>query len=250
MSKSKTQPTPTSESVSTSAQKYLFLVNGEKGGVGKTQAAKMLTHTLLEKEIDFYPVECDKSNPDLYKACKEQGCKLTFFSGNERKQNKADLLFELALEKHLVVSLPAQVYSPLSSWLKRNNVVEELSKEGVRIVNLFVSNGGAFSIALFQKSLKEWGEAFPHVLVKNLRFRESWERLEEKLEQNGQPIQYLELPIVEYDEQDIIDGDNPSGDVLSFSDAIASDYLGIMQKRRVKKCLSDFRRSFESLGYV
>ena len=229
---------------------FVFLVNGEKGGVGKTQTSKILSYTLMKMGIDFYPVEADKSNPDLYLSSKEGECKLTFFSENEKKQNKADVLFDWAIQKNLVVSLPAQVATPLRSWLDRNNVVEELAKENVKIINLFVSSGRYVSVKLFQKYLSEMSEMISHVLVKNLRFREDWNRIDEKLTALDKPYQNLELPIIEYDEQDIIDGDNKDEKMLSFTEAIESDYLGTMQKRRVKRALSIFQENFEALGYV
>ena len=235
-----------------SDKKYLIFVGGEKGGAGKTQTTKALTHVLQEKGVDFYPVECDRSNPDLYKACKEEGCQMTYFSENEKKQNKADKLYDLVQGKTLLVSLPAQVYNPLKSWLERGMVIDKLKEFDIDVLMLFVCTGSPISVDLFIKSLTEMGEEIPHVLVKNLRMREDWDKIDNNLAELKEkiPFKTLELPIIDYDEQDIIEGENKDKKFLSFSDAINLDYLGSMQKNRVKAAMQNLRKGFDKLGYL
>ena len=53
--------------------KLLFLSGGEKGGVGKTMLAKVLTEYLLTNYPEVLAlVECDRSNPDVGRIFKDK----------------------------------------------------------------------------------------------------------------------------------------------------------------------------------
>ena len=56
-----------------SQRNALYLVAGSKGGVGKSMVTMALVDLLREQNKNVFLVECDNSNPDVWKAHKDEG---------------------------------------------------------------------------------------------------------------------------------------------------------------------------------
>ncbi len=101
----------------------IHLIDGEKGGVGKSLFARVLIQYFLDKNFPFFAVDTDRSNPDVSRIY-ESVCREALFSEDEKKFYEADRIFELAFEKSVIVNLPAQVYPLVTKWMGRNNLIE------------------------------------------------------------------------------------------------------------------------------
>lgn len=201
-----------SKSNSKKTKRILWFISGEKGGVGKSVCAKLMISYFDKNNIPVVPVECDRSNPDLLAVYGKDRCQLTFFSENEYKQNAADKITELAIDdkKSLVVSLPAQAYNPWKGWIDRSGLVDLCAEDDIQVVNFFVSNGFPFSLNQFEITVSQMGDRIPHILVKNLRFREQWEPVFEKRERlrallESPGFKQMDLPIIEYSDIDLLE---------------------------------------------
>lgn len=137
----------------------IHLVDGEKGGVGKSLVARTMIHYCLEQKIPFVPVETDRSNPDVA-GVYEEICEYAVFTEDEKQADKADRIFEWAITKPVIVNLAAQSHRAVSSWIERNQLIELGSDEGVKFCKWFVSTGGYDSLNLFMQSVKSYGRKY------------------------------------------------------------------------------------------
>jgi CO dehydrogenase nickel-insertion accessory protein CooC1 len=131
----------------------IHLIDGEKGGVGKSFVTRAMIQYRLDKNLPFVAVETDRSNPDVAGVYKEI-CKYAFFSEDEKEADKADRIFEYAMKKPVIVSLPSQVHRTIKIWMDRNQLLQLGSEYGVDFCKWFVCNGEYDSVKLFLASLK------------------------------------------------------------------------------------------------
>ena len=224
----------------------IHLIDGEKGGVGKSFVAKTMIQYAIDKGLSYTAVETDRSNPDVANIYGDI-CKRAVLSENEKQAHKADRIFELALSKPLIVSLPSQVHKPLRNWIEKNKLLEISSEYGVKFQKWFVSNGEFDSIRLFVKSLNYYGDKVPHILVKNWGLCDEWEQIEDDpLVQEAiknQNVKIIDFPKLGHNERYLINKEQ-----LTFGNARESEKLTILGKQRVVNFLNSAYAAFDSTG--
>lgn len=227
---------------------FIHLVDGEKGGAGKTLFARALVQWFLDKGINFQAVETDRSNPDLLSVY-QAVTKVAIFSESEKLSGKADVIFQYATETPVVVNLPAQAYRPVSDWIFRNEILEVGKEYNVGICKWFISTGSFDSLELFKASLRKFEGKIPHVLVKNLYFRDRWDSVLEQAELKNlldhYQVKQVDFPKLGFDERDLIDQHK-----LTFSAALEGSQLSILQKTRVRGFLREIYEAIEATGPV
>ena len=85
----------------------IHLIDGEKGGVGKSLFTRVMVQYAIDNKLEHTLVDADITNQDVkrfynYAVDAE-------FSEAVNKGDKADIIFELAREKPVIVNLPANV---------------------------------------------------------------------------------------------------------------------------------------------
>lgn len=218
----------------------IHLVGGEKGGAGKTLFARTLIQYCLDRQVNFRAVEADLSNPDVANVYKGV-CDLAQFSADEKQQKEADMIFEWALEKSIVVNLPSQSYKFVKRWIDKNDLIELGAQNGVGFVQWFACTGGYDSVQLFLTSLSESGGKIPHVLVKNMGLRDDWSGVEngkefKKITAQCKLHSVIEFPKLDYFERDTIDKERLRFDVAK--DCFDFDF-GIVNRQRIHNFLRD-----------
>ena len=124
----------------------------KKAFLGKSLVVRTLIQYHLDKTLPFVAVETDRSNPDvagIYKGL----CQYAVFTENEKQADKADRIFEIAIEKPVIVNLAAQSHRAVFDWIERNQLLELGTEHGVSFCKWFVCNGGYDSFNLFTQSL-------------------------------------------------------------------------------------------------
>ena len=221
-------------------------VDGEKGGVGKSLVARTMIQFLLDKKSPFAAVETDRSNPDvagIYKGL----CQYAVFTEDEKQADKADKIFEMALSKQVVVSLPSQVHRAMKDWIKRNGLIEMGEKHGVVFCKWFVCNGGYDSLKLFNQSLDSYDSRMRHILVRNWGVCDDWEHVDsddslKKLIKKYK-VKVIDFPKLSYRERNIIDRQR-----LTFEEAREYKEFGVLSKQRVVNFLKAAYGAFDSTG--
>lgn len=226
----------------------IHFVDGEKGGVGKSLVARTMIQYCLDRQLPFVAVETDRSNPDVAGFYKEI-CQYAMFSEDEKKADKADKIFDLAISKPVIVNLAAQVYRPVKDWIDKNELIELGKKHGVSFCKWFVCTGGYDSINLFLQSLSNFESRMPHILVRNLGLCDDWEHVEEheELEKlvKKYKVKIIDFPKFSYKERNIIDEKR-----LTFGEAREYSEFSIVSRQRVSNFLKSAYTAFNSTGVL
>ena len=64
----------------------IHLIDGEKGGVGKSFIARTKIQYCLDRNLPFIAVESDRSNPDVSRVYKDI-CQFAIFSEDEKQSD-------------------------------------------------------------------------------------------------------------------------------------------------------------------
>jgi hypothetical protein len=224
----------------------IHLIDGEKGGVGKSLFARVVVQYHLDNELPFIAVETDRSNPALAGIYSDV-CRFAFFSEDENQLDKADPIYNFALEKSVIVDLPAQAYRSVKGWIIKNNLIELGKEDSVSFYKWFVCDGGYDSLKLLKQTLKEFGDDIQHILVKNLGKCEDWQHL--ALDQDLQDlltskdVKIIEFPKFYHMERNSIDMRR-----LTFSEALEPANFHSISRQRIKSFLRESNKAIASLA--
>jgi len=224
----------------------IHLIDGEKGGVGKSFVARTMIQYGLDRNLTFTAVETDRSNPDVAGVYQDI-CKFAVFSENEKQADKADRIFEMATEQPVIVSLPSQVHRSVKGWIERNKLFELTDEYGVSFCKWFVTNGEYDSVKLFSSSLEAYGQDITHILVRNTGLCDEWSQVDEdeslqKLIKKYK-VKVIDFPKLAHKERYIINKEQ-----MRLDDARDCKELGILGKQRVVNFLKAAYAAFDSTG--
>jgi len=227
----------------------IHLIDGEKGGVGKSLFARTLMQYAIDKQMKLTLVDADRTNADVSEVYPD-GAITASFSEDEKKSYDADEIFNLALTQSVVVNLPAQVYPLVNEWISRNSVLEVSAQYDVAVVKWFVCTGAYDSVKLFMESLDKFEDTITHVLVKNYAMCDEWERVLEKPELKSAIAKYkvkqVIFPKLSFRERDIL-----LEEKLTF--AAAKNYtqkLGVLGTQRVHSFLKQAHGELDKVGLL
>jgi len=224
----------------------IHLIDGEKGGVGKSFVARTMIQYGLDRNLTFTAVETDRSNPDVAGVYQDI-CKFAVFSENEKQADQADRIFEMATEQPVIVSLPSQVHRSVKGWIERNKLFELSDEYGVNFCKWFVSNGEYDSVKLFCSSLDAYGSNIAHILVRNLGLCDDWSQIDNDPELQKllkkYKVKVIDFPKLSHKERYTINKEQMRLDK-------ARDYkeFGILGKQRVVNFLKSAYSAFDSAG--
>ncbi|HEY9768508.1 MAG TPA: mobilization protein [Coleofasciculaceae cyanobacterium] len=224
----------------------IHLIDGEKGGVGKSFVTRAMIQYGLDRSLPFVAVETDRSNPDVNRVYQKQ-CQFAVFSEDEKQASKADRIFEMAMEQPVIVSLPSQVNRAVTAWIENNQLLEIGQEYDVSFCKWFVTNGEYDSIRLFQASVDHYGEQMTHVLVRNFGLCDEWSQVDDDKSLTkliaGYGVKVIDFPKLGYQERYLINQKQ-----LRFDDATKSSDLTVLGKQRVVNFLKAAYAAFDSTG--
>lgn len=155
----------------------IYIVGGQKGGVGKTAVCQAICQHLLDSKDrgknSFTLIEADAQIDDVGRMYRDQVETQTItISDDPAKRSNPDVIYETAVISHkdVVVNLPSNIIDVFQAWLEDLSVMESLKqrfKGRVRLLKIFVSDGCWESIRQLKKSVEMLDNAIPHVLVLN-----------------------------------------------------------------------------------
>lgn len=129
----------------------IHLVDGEKGGVGKSMFTRLLVEFNQKYDLLYTLIDGDFKNPDVQQRYPEYGAQVVALVEDEEKFFDIDIIFETALETPVIVNLPARVGSLI-------NIVINITYQQALIKH---RNSGKPSIR----------EGLPEFLYKNNRYK-------------------------------------------------------------------------------
>ncbi len=154
-------------------KKELYLVGGEKGGVGKTTVALTLVDCSKARSKNVIAIEADTSNRDFYRQLESSGLplKTARFSEDRHDSSLADQIFILAAESPpgaiLVVNLPANVAEAMDRYFESTEILEILDQHNVLAYHYYTIKSD-LTLDPLKESVQRYQHALKHVVVKNL----------------------------------------------------------------------------------
>ncbi|WP_219884605.1 mobilization protein MobD-like protein [Merismopedia glauca] len=224
----------------------IHLGDGEKGGVGKSLFVRTFIQYRLERGLPFVAVETDRSNPDVAGIYKDL-CQYAVFTEDEKQADKADRIFEMAIEKPVIINLAAQSHRAVKGWIEKNQLFELGREYKVGFCKWFVTNGGYDSLKLFTQSLTSYESKMQHILVRNWGMCDDWEHVEGDKALNKLIKKYkvlvIDFPKLAYRERNLIDQKR-----LRFDEALQDKEITIVGRQRVANFLKAAYAAFDKTG--
>lgn len=223
----------------------IHLIDGEKGGVGKSLFTRVMVQYAIDNKLEHTLVDADITNQDVkrfydYAVDAE-------FSEAVNKGDKADIIFELAREKPVIVNLPANVFPKVNNWIKNGRLLEVADKYGVDICKWFVCDGGFESIDLFKQSIDLYKDKMLHIFVKNLGKTDDWSFLKDNSEfknlctKREKTLKMIEFPLLYPGDRYFIDSNK-----FRFDAKEIEETMPIMSQQRLSTFLSESNQAIES----
>lgn len=226
---------------------HVHLVGGEKGGVGKSVVARVLTQWCIDRGHPFAAADADVSHGTLSRAYGDfsQRVDLSDFASADEIMDRA-----LGAERRVIVDLPAQSARALEAWLAAGDVLRFARDSGVRLTLWHVSDGGFDSVKDLERVLERFGSSLGYVVVRNFGRARDFRQLEEsparrRLDELGGNV--LDLPELDPATMFAVD---ESGASL-WSAAHRGEGEGIlrpMERQRVRRWLDQCYGALDSLG--
>ena len=223
----------------------IHLIDGEKGGVGKSLFARVMVQYAIDKKLEHFLVDADMTNQDVkrfynYAVDAE-------FSEALNKGDKADIIFELARNKPVIVNLPANVFPHVKSWIKKGRLLEVADKYGVDVCKWFVCDGGFESIDLFYQSMNLYKDTMLHVFVRNYGKTDDWSFLDVDATYKGlknkykNTLQIIDFPLLYPGDRYFIDSKK-----FRFDAPEIEQTMPIMSQQRLSTFLEESERAIEN----
>jgi hypothetical protein len=226
---------------------HIHFVGGEKGGVGKSVVARVLSQRLIDRELPFAAIDADTSHGTLARSYGSytQKVDLENLSSADEIMNRA-----LGGERRVIVDLPAQSMKHLQHWFDSADIVRFAAELGLRITIWHVTDGGFDSVSDLERMLASFGSQFSYVIVKNHGRSRNFTQLDGSsaiahLESLG--AKFVEFPELESTVMYKIDRIGSSF-WAAVNNSEGEFTLTPMERQRVRSWLSRCTEQIDSLG--
>ncbi len=227
----------------------IHFIGGEKGGVGKSVVARVLSQYFIDREIPFLGFDTDRSHGSLLRFYADFASPVVIdqFDG-------LDAIVEAAVEqpeRRIVVDLAAQTYRFLSQWMAESGLLEANNDLGLSLTYWHVMDSGRDSADLLARLLDELGHRVPLVVVLNeirggdFAIPEASGTLERAKQLGAQVVTIGRLQDAAMQK---IDAQNTSFWAATQRDSQSASKLGILERQRVKHWLHRSYAEFDRVA--
>lgn len=209
--------------------KYIHLVGGEKGGVGKSVMSRLLAQYCLDNHQPFIALDADQSHATLSRSYGDFARNL-----NLEQFESADQIIEVAVEENVnvVIDLPAQSERLLDRWIDENGVLDLCEELSLKFIVWYVVDDGPDSADLLTKFLTRYASQVTCIAVKNFGRGSDFGRID-KLLADYSDVNIMELPSLHSATMRKIDNAGLSFWAAANNKEI-DGHLGIMERQRVR----------------
>ncbi len=229
----------------------IYLIDGEKGGVGKSLFCRCLLHFLEQKGIShmFFDTDPKPDVAQIYDGIKD----IQFMASDEatvmysQTAGAVDRIIDMAIKENVIVNLPGKVHQQVKFWIEGNSLLDEsfVKETGISFCKFFLSNGSVTSLDLLEDSLQTYQGKLTHILVRNKGLKLDWSDIIDserykKLEKDHQFLA-IDFPGIRRMDIDFIDRQRQS-----FTQVMPG--LPLLTRQRVKTFLTNTMTAIENTG--
>ena len=229
----------------------LNFIGGEKGGVGKSVAARVLAQYFIDRNQPFTGFDTDRSHTSFtrFYAGYASPVIVDSYEGLDLIASAFEKLTVDGQQNSAIVDLAAQTAAPLARWVKDSDLLPLLAEMGVTVNFWHLADAGKDSVDLLERLITTYGAGPNYIVVKNLGRGTDFSQLDKSpalgqtLALGGRVISLAQLHEASMRK---IDRQN-----ASFWSAINTpagpDALGMLERQRVKTWLRTTYATLDTL---
>jgi len=226
----------------------LHFIGGEKGGVGKSVVARVLSQYFIDRHIPFVGFDTDKSHASLLRFYADFTSPVVI-----DRYEELDRVVEAAIERperRVLVDLAAQTHRFLTQWIDDTGLVALSDEMRLSLTYWHVADSGRDSADLLAKWLDQFGGRVPLVVVLNELRGDDFSMVEAsgtlaRAKALGATI--ISLGRLQDSTMQKIDASNTSFWAAANRGETSGAPFGLLERQRVKNWL---HRSYEAIDRV
>jgi hypothetical protein len=147
----------------------LNFIGGEKGGVGKSVAARVLAQYFIDKGLPFTGFDTDRSHTSFarFYAGYASPVVVDTFEGLDTVAAVFENLPASGVRPSVIVDLAAQTAAPLARWIRDSDLLALLASMGVTVNFWHMADAGQDSVDLLDRLVNTFGAGPNYIVVKN-----------------------------------------------------------------------------------
>ena len=226
-------------------------IGGEKGGVGKSVAARLLAQYFIDKGRAFTGFDTDRSHTSFTRFYADYAAPVVVDSYEgldhivgvfEEEQSEGNA-------PNVIVDLAAQTAAPLARWIKDSDLVSLMASIGVTVNFWHIADAGKDSVDLLDRLVATYGAGPNYIVVKNLGRGSDFSLLDESNAlKKAMALGGITVSLAQLHEASMrkIDRQNASfwGAIHATS---GPDALGMLERQRVKTWLKNAYTMLDNL---
>jgi len=229
----------------------LNFIGGEKGGVGKSVAARLLAQYFIDKGQPFTGFDTDRSHTSFTRFYADYASPVVVdsYEGLDLIAGEFETPTEDGHTRSVIVDLAAQTAAPLSRWIRDSELIGLMAEMGITVNFWHLADAGKDTVDLLGRLLSTYGAGPNYIIVKNLGRGSDFSQLDESAAmQKALDLGARVITLAQLHEASMRKMDRQNA---SFWAAIntksGEDSLGLLERQRVKSWLKGAYASFDTL---
>jgi hypothetical protein len=229
----------------------LNFIGGEKGGVGKSVAARVLAQYFIDKGQPFTGFDTDRSHTSFTRFYSDYASPVVVdtFEGLDLIVGEFETPSEDGQIPSVIVDLAAQTAAPLSRWIRDSELIPLMAEMGVTVNFWHLADAGKDTVDLLGRLLNTYGEGPNYIVVKNMGRGTDFSQLDESTAMaKALSLGAHVITLGQLHEASMrkIDRQNASF-WASINTKTGDDALGLLERQRVKNWIKGVYASFDTL---
>ncbi len=219
----------------------LNFIGGEKGGVGKSVAARVLAQYFIDRDRPFTGFDTDRSHTSFTRFYADYASPVIVDS-----YEGLDLIVGAFEEepldgqsKSVIVDLAAQTAAPLARWIQDSDLLSVLAEMGITVNFWHLADAGKDSVDLLDQLLDTFGAGPNYFVVRNQGRGSDFSQMDRSPAlQKAQAMGARVISLAQLHEASMrkIDRQNASF-WAAINTRTGPDALGLLERQRVKTWL-------------
>ena len=226
-------------------------IGGEKGGVGKSVAARLLAQYFIDKGRAFTGFDTDRSHTSFTRFYADYAAPVVVdsYEGLDHIVGVFEEEQSEGTAPNVIVDLAAQTAAPLARWIKDSDLVSLMASIGVTVNFWHIADAGKDSVDLLDRLVATYGAGPNYIVVKNMGRSSDFSLLEDSNAlKKAQSLGGYTVSLAQLHEASMrkIDRQNASfwGAIHATS---GPDALGMLERQRVKTWLKNAYTMLDTL---
>ncbi len=230
----------------------LNFIGGEKGGVGKSVAARVLAQYFIDRGQPFTGFDTDRSHTSFTRFYADYASPVIVdsYEGLDLIAGAFEESADDAGQNSVIVDLAAQTAEPLARWIKDSDLLPLLADMGVSVNFWHLADAGKDSVDLLDRLTGTYGAGPSYIVVRNLGRGSDFSQLDNSTAlENALALGGKVITLTQLHEASMrkIDRQNASF-WAAINTRSGPDSLGMLERQRVKTWLRTTYATLDGLA--